>query len=1223
MALIVHHGRGLEALAGQLAEHLFAGQPDPFLTVPVAVGSRGVERWLRHELATRLSVAANLAFPTVRQAVEGALIGLVEPARVTDGRYWAPVEVESSVESPGVPPDAVSWRPDALRFRVLGLISDRLAQDDFAAVADYLRGSLGVSSGTTERAADAVGVLSHRALAFGGEVAQVLARLAFERPAQALAWGASPGSVEPARHRWLAHLLGALQVGAPTAPAGAWDAVSRRTEVAPSAWRPMRLFGVTGASPGLRGRIDRLARLMDVHLYVPRMSTARWARTAGGSGGARAPGPNPLLEGLGASSQDLEAWVHGPAAADLRGVPEELDAPATWPGVGGAASVLARLQAWVDAEGATTATWANAPPDASLVFHSTYGPLRQVEVLRDALLRLFAEPAEGRVETRDVLIVTPDTTTFAPLVQAVFGVRGVEVRPEGARGEGAADEDDAEDAGAPTQDNAAPEPAADARDQAADQAAKRARGPRKLPEIPVAISDLGLANTNRVAEVLLSVLALLEERVTAPALFDLISLAPVKDRLGLSTEDLMDLSTLIEASGARWALDADDRAAVGQPELHANTLDFGLERLALGALMPSPGALDVVEGVRPDAPVVPLEVEGRERPRRVAALIRVTRALSALRQRVPLEGLSMSAWQALLREAMTAFVKVSDASQWLVGEVDDVIVALEEDTRAGALGDARVPVGGLRRLLKGRFEVAQQARRVFTGAVTMCGMDTMRAIPHRVVVLLGMDDKAFPRGAEPRAWDPFAEVAPGERDGRVLDRHLLLEAVMAARERLWVFWSGQDVRTGAELPAAVPVEELLDVVVRLTGKPRDDLIEAHPLQPWSAPEGGFVDAQMAEAAHALWSQSRAGGKAPAPLGLARSRADELPVEDVPPRTLDLDRLASDLVEPQRMFLRDRLGVYLSEAAEGLPDREPLDLDGLKKWGVRDRALTALIASGAARDVPQVAAAVTRRLAAEGLLPLRAGGARLVADEVSDMAAQLKVFDGLAGEVIEPPAVRLTLADGLILSGRAAGARQHGSAIMLEWLGASACGRAKDAMKAWVHGLAARAAGHEVLAARVVGRGAKPDGKGGKPGSYVWAPPFDPEACRAELEALVAVWRRARVRLLPLFEETSRALAKTDAQAFDDPEARRRALIKAARGAWPASDYGGDLEDRWVAAAFSDFDPAAELEALGDLADAGPESVLGLARRVWGPIPGAADDGVKVITGWSTEGARDE
>jgi exodeoxyribonuclease V gamma subunit len=89
----------------------------------------------------------------------------------------------------------------------------------------------------------------------------------------------------------------------------------------------------------------------------------------------------------------------------------------------------------------------------------------------------------------------------------------------------------------------------------------------------------------------------------------------------------------------------------------------------------------------------------------------------------------------------------------------------------------------------------------------------MRSVPHRVVCLLGVDDGVFPR-RPPSDGDNITndEEWIADRDVRSEDRQLLLDAIMSARERLVVIFAGADPRSGAEIPPAVPIGELLDAL---------------------------------------------------------------------------------------------------------------------------------------------------------------------------------------------------------------------------------------------------------------------------------------------------------------------------------------------------------------------------------------------------------------------------
>lgn len=60
------------------------------------------------------------------------------------------------------------------------------------------------------------------------------------------------------------------------------------------------------------------------------------------------------------------------------------------------------------------------PSDRSVQFHACYGPIRQVQVARDALLHLLNQPGSDMAE-EDILVLCPALDRFAPLIEAVFG----------------------------------------------------------------------------------------------------------------------------------------------------------------------------------------------------------------------------------------------------------------------------------------------------------------------------------------------------------------------------------------------------------------------------------------------------------------------------------------------------------------------------------------------------------------------------------------------------------------------------------------------------------------------------------------------------------------------------------------------------------------------------------------------------------------------------------
>ena len=131
---------------------------------------------------------------------------------------------------------------------------------------------------------------------------------------------------------------------------------------------------------------------------------------------------------------------------------------------------------------------------------------------------------------------------------------------------------------------------------------------------------------------------------------------------------------------------------------------------------------------------------------------------------------------------------------------------------AGAEATA-LALAEVRALLAERLEGRPTRANFRTGHLTICTLVPMRSVPHRVVCLLGLDDGEFPRKSV-RDGDDLVLRDPhvGDRDARTEDRQMLLDALMAATDRLIVTYTGKDERTNTPRPPAVPVGELLDVV---------------------------------------------------------------------------------------------------------------------------------------------------------------------------------------------------------------------------------------------------------------------------------------------------------------------------------------------------------------------------------------------------------------------------
>ena len=187
----------------------------------------------------------------------------------------------------------------------------------------------------------------------------------------------------------------------------------------------------------------------------------------------------------------------------------------------------------------------------------------------------------------------------------------------------------------------------------------------------------------------------------------------------------------------------------------------------------------------------------------------------------------------------------------------------------------------------------------------------------------------------------------------------MLEALLAARDKLYVSWVGRNVRDNTEQPSSVLVSQLRDYLEK--GWHMD--VGAHPtvhaLQPFSRryfERGGLLTyAGEWRSAH---RDAASEGDGPLP-----------PYELEPDYRLKLGELAGFLRQPARYFFRRRLGVNFGQLEVVGEDEEPFSLDALERYLLEDTLLDDSGTQEARGEVRQVLAARAGRLAREGVLPI--------------------------------------------------------------------------------------------------------------------------------------------------------------------------------------------------------------------------------------------------------------
>ncbi|MFJ3077617.1 exodeoxyribonuclease V subunit gamma [Pseudomonas sp. NPDC087029] len=561
--------------------------------------------------------------------------------------------------------------------------------------------------------------------------------------------------------------------------------------------------------------------------------------------------------------------------------------------------------------------------DRSVRFHVAHSPQREVEILHDQLLARFS--ADPTLRPRDVIVMLPAIDTYAPHIRAVFG-----------------------------------------------------QLERKDPRyIPFTLTDQGQRGRDPLLIALEHLLKLPDSRFAVSEVLDLLDVPAVRARFAIREGDLPTLHRWIEGAGIRWGLNAEQRATLGLPAgLEQNSWRFGLRRMLLGYAV---GVGEGCDGIEPYDEIGGLDAA------LIGPLVALLDALDVAYQALS-QPATAGQWgdrlQALLQ---VFFLAEGEHDEFLLMQLQELRDSWLEVCEGVALQDL-LPLTVVREAWLSGLDQGKLSQRFLAGSVNFCTLMPMRAIPFRVVCLLGMNDGDYPRAQQPLDFDLMAsDYRPGDRSRREDDRYLLLEALLSARDQLYISWVGRSIRDNSERPASVLIGQLRDHLAAgwrpagTTDAPQagEQLLHAltqeHPLQPFSPRYFQKGSALFSYAHEWQLLHQQADGQAPPDAGLLPYASDE---------ALTLTQLQDFLRHPVRHFFSQRLKVFFEALEAPTPDEEPFVLDALQRYSASESLLGAALADP--EQAEHALQAQARRLQACGMLPLAGFGEILQAELIQPL-----------------------------------------------------------------------------------------------------------------------------------------------------------------------------------------------------------------------------------------------
>ena len=514
--------------------------------------------------------------------------------------------------------------------------------------------------------------------------------------------------------------------------------------------------------------------------------------------------------------------------------------------------------------------------DVSVQIHRAHNLARQVEVLRDALLHAFHD-LPG-LQPHEVVVLCADIEEAAPLLKATFG------QP------------------------------------------MKLHDKRKVT-IPLVVADRSLRDVSPGADLLGAVLALAGSRFDVASVMRIASDDLVLRPRRLSQDDVDVWVRLVETTRVRWGLDAGQRAAAGfgATGITAHTWKEMLDRALLGALLP-----DAVTPLREIGGVVPLDHVDTADIDAVTAFAEILGVLAEMENKSR-EPQPVSVWcqevERLLQELCGPSCTDLDDALAVIQVFRDSTVLPQGTSSTQVLETVRF--AEFADLLGQRLATTPGRQPLRTGAVTATSFVPLRSVPFRVVCIVGLDDGTLAVGEAEGDDIIAAEPLMGDPDPRVDTRRVLLEAVLAAGERLVVTCNGRSIKNNSHVPLVTPLAELLDLCGRLGVEIPDDptkLSAVEHLHPRHASGALNFVTEKGPVPGLCWSHDAAALSASRGLLADEESAVPAAVTADPYPEVPLQNLEMLVIDPLAYYLRETLHIYVERESVDPGATLPVDID---------------------------------------------------------------------------------------------------------------------------------------------------------------------------------------------------------------------------------------------------------------------------------------------------------
>ncbi len=870
----------------------------------IVVQNAGMQHWLNLSLAKQRGISMNVRYALPAQFLWKTLRSLASDENV---------------------PEQSPYSREVLTWRIYTLLTSDIVCDDndFAPATTYWREVRVVTDECIEVSGDNKDDVSQdkallKCYQLAGQLADLYEQYLIFRPEWIDSWHSGLTSLDSlTKHLrpddqligqnelkqltlWQAKLWQLLIKDQPYNPASLLqDAIANIANKKISLPKRISFFGINAMAPMWLEFINALSEHIDIHFFHLNPCFAYWGDIITEKQAAKAIKNwvdgiadtidvvgNPLLANLGQQGREFMALLQNYSSVNIE-LFEQLAAQNPEQ----ITTVLAQIQ-----QDILSLTDKRLDPvdqqDDSITITSCHSPLREVQGLHDWLLHQFNQ--DSSLTPKDVLVMCPQIENYAPFVNAVF-----------TRGWQALDDE--------------------------------------IPPLPCSIADRSAKDAEPIIAAFSDILNLPDSRFAVSQLIALLRLPAMQIKFDITLDELAKITLWLDQASIHWGLDKAHKEKILQ-STHSNncfTWQQGLSRLLRGfAFGDNFGQGEVIYQ---NQLLIP-SIEGDDAIL-LGKLLLIIEQLQFSAQSLTKARTAVN-WQSYLLSLLDNLFDIESEQSFRL--IDEAIASLVEYC-GHAHFEQDISLLIVQDFLNNHFSQPDPGRQFMVGQVTFCSMLPMRSIPFKIIAILGLNDGKFPRQRQPLGFDLMECTPPqlGDRSRRGDDRYLFLEALISARQSLYLSYQGRNIKSNKPKEASLVLKELMDYLTlgfswQFSTSNTDQHSPLNQLR--QLPMQAFSDKNY-QGKYNCFDDKWLKLKNPL-IELEQGNeqytsSSALFIEQELPDTLielNVDQLIAFYQHPAKMFAQQQLNLYLDQKIMTLDDAEPFAIDHLESYLLRQALL---------------------------------------------------------------------------------------------------------------------------------------------------------------------------------------------------------------------------------------------------------------------------------------------